>query len=495
MPDNNSAFELDRGSIGLGVHKMHKFMKLGSFEGMQEHFYFNKCQCNELKGAVHRHCPAPREVIDVTTIKQEFSEMVKFVKTFYIDPRKSQHAEVMEQTRAKIKARYKKAYYNLKNNRIVLSKKLARAQAFVKYEKMKINKIDAPPRLIQYRSFEFLYLMKAVFLPFVLFVKSCKEEYLGQKFSTYFTSGLNQRELGNMLYDSWSDFENPVAICLDHSMFDGSISVKLKRLENWFFSTIIGMLSGELLDLTVINRVFSQCGLRWKGTGMRLSGEFITAIGNSVINIGALLSFLHEHNITKHRVHVCGDDSIIIIEEKDIHKIDLSGDKIDWFLKLNFTTKLDRVCRRFSDISYCQCCPLRIDGEWVMIKDPIRTMSRILYCDAKFEKIINRFVSGTMLCELVTSSRVPIVGHFCRWFLSKHMDKPLGSVDKTPAQTSGFDEISFSDISLETRNHFQESFGITVDEQLSIEAELAGKTTNSTQLFEFLYKYKAFHKN
>jgi len=470
-------------------------MKLGSFEGMQEHFYFNKCQCNELKGAALRHCPAPREVVDTTTIKKEFEGILTFMKSHYIDPRKSQHAEVMEQTRAKIKARYKKAYYNLKNNRIVLSKKLARAQAFVKYEKMKINKLEAPPRLIQYRSFEFLYLMKAVFLPLVMFIKQCKEEYLGQKFSTYFTSGLNQRELGTMLYESWSDFESPVAICLDHSMFDGSISVALKRCENWFFSSILGSLAKELLDLTVINSVVSQCGVRWKGKGMRLSGEFITAIGNSIINVGALLSYLHENNIQKHRVHVCGDDSIIIIEEKDIDKLDLSGDKIDWFLKLNFTTKLDKVCREFGEISYCQCCPLKVDGSWVMIKDPIRTMSRILYCDAKFKKIIKRFISGSMLCELVTSSRIPIVGHFCRWLLSKHMDKPLGSVDKMPARTSGFDEISFMDISLETRYHFQTSFGITVAEQLAIESELAGNTTNKTQLFEFLEKYKTFHKN
>lgn len=184
----------------------------------------------------------------------------------------------------------------------------------------------------------------------------------------------------------------------------------------------------------------------------------------------------------------------MIIERKDLNLLGLEGkDKVDFFLRFNFTTKIDRIVDIFQQLTYCQSSPLYINDKWTMVKDPYRTMSRICYCGEQYSQCLDRYVTGVGLCELAISSQIPIVRNFVIMLMSKYLAKPLGSVDKMPARLSGNVVIDLNDIATSTRAQFELAFGISIHQQLVLESELAGQTTNSPQLFETLEKYKSFH--
>lgn len=264
MPPNHSTLTLDRNTIGYGPHKFHHYINLAQFDGMDEHFYFNKCVCNEIKAISLRHCLEPKPNLSFGIMEREMIRISEFVKT-NIEARKSHYEEVMNNTRSGIRARYRRAYYQLKQDRNILDNSFVRAKSFIKYEKMKINKIDAPPRLIQYRDFKYLYLLKSVLLPYALYIKKADEQLYGQRFSTYFTKTMKNDDLAGVLHQAWSDFTDPVGVCLDHSMFDGSITVELKRMEQRYFSECLSSkFVYNLIGYQERNSVITQSGVKYK---------------------------------------------------------------------------------------------------------------------------------------------------------------------------------------------------------------------------------------
>jgi hypothetical protein len=180
---------------------------------------------------------------------------------------------------------------------------------------------------------------------------------------------------------------------------------------------------------------------------------------------------------------------------KDLHKLL----PLSYFENFNMETKVDRIVDDFRKISYCQASPIRVlrDGElvWFMVKDPMRSMSRLCYCDSKFLKSLPRFRLSVGLCELAVSSGVPIMQNISLFMISEALGaRPLGSIDKYPARVSG-NVSEVKNIPMETRCDFEEAFGISVERQLDTETQLAGKLRSTQGLTDIINKYKFFITN
>jgi hypothetical protein len=247
--------------------------------------------------------------------------------------------------------------------------------------------------------------------------------------------------------------------------------------------------------MQIKNKGYTQCGIKYEYKGKRSSGEFTTSEGNSLLNYCMLAVWLEAHNVLNYRIHVNGDDSVVIIEASDLSKVE---DTYDYFNNFNMETTVDIIATDFRQISYCQTKPIRVldNGKyvWHMIKVPVRTMSRMCYCDSKYVHCVNRYRAGITLCELACSSAVPILQAWCIWNLREAKEaKPLGSVDKIPAATFTKGEIRVAPIGQQTREDFEVAFGYPVEIQLAIEDALAGKTTNPPDLKTFIQRYKQFH--
>jgi hypothetical protein len=229
-----------------------------------------------------------------------------------------------------------------------------------------------------------------------------------------------------------------------------------------------------------------------------MSGEFTTSEGNSLINYCMLSVWLDEMGVTDYRIHVNGDDSVVIMEFKDLNKVKYT---LDFFKNFNMETTLDIIAYDFRQISYCQASPVRVlindTYEWRMVKNPIRTMSRMSYCDYKYLIPINRYRAGIALCELACSAGVPVLQEWCMYNLRvARLASPLGSVDKVPANLFTKGDIKISKIGSLTREDFYVAFGMDIHMQQLWESSLAGIAEyHPNDITRYINKYKQFHKN
>lgn len=511
---------------------------------MTEHSYTNKCACNEYRSLRYRHClePLPNyiptteggilntEMYHLRRKLEEFRSKLSFnpvvspehekvifqsmdeggdgqndkhgqrVQSEYVnqEPLTTQtYDSVIQHTRPGIRQRYIRAYTRLKQHRLDITQKMASVKAFIKWEKSPTEKVEEKPgRMIQYRSYEYLYLLKSFILTFCLALKSCSDSIHGQLIRTIYTKLYDNNGVAELLLDSWNSFRHPVAICLDHSKFDGHYHRDLLDLEHSFWANMFrNETLGKLLNMQIDNRGYTQNGIRYRYIGKRSSGEYTTSEGNSLLNYCMLATWLERHGVNKYRIHVNGDDSVVIIDYSNLHLVE---DTLEYFNNFNMETTVDIIAHDFRQISFCQTKPIRVlennSYVWHMIKDPIRTMSRMCYCDTKYVRCKNRYRAGITLCELACSSGVPILQSWCTLNLEwSKLARPLGSVDKIPATVFSKGELKLQTIGALTREDFAVAFEIPPEQQISIEMALAGNTTNYPSLERYINQYKHFH--
>lgn len=405
-------------------------------------------------------------------------------------------SEVMSNTRKCIYSRYRKAYLNILNRRLTPNEIKGHLEAFVKYEKWNLEKIQngKSPRIVQHRSYEFLFVNKAYVLPIVKKLKQCTTIINEQPINTIFMKYYKNFEQINIIQDAWLKYNRPCCLCLDMKAFDGHVTSALLEIEHKFWTSFYTGKDKDNLEYIlkhqIYNRGITQNGIYFKKYGSRASGDYTTSDGNSLLNFLMLRSFMGD---IKCHIFDCGDDSLIILDQTDLKLVK----PLDYFNIFGMECECDRIATVFEDINFCQCNPVKINGTYRFVKDPLRTMSRTTVCPSQYTKCLNRYMSGIGLCELASNVGVPILQAWSlRLLFDSGFDKPLGSVDKQFALFTDLEKIEITNIDFETRLSFQEAFNITIIEQLELEKTiLAGNSISNPKLINFINKYKTFHKH
>jgi hypothetical protein len=158
------------------------------------------------------------------------------------------------------------------------------------------------------------------------------------------------------------------------------------------------------------------------------------------------------------------------------------------------------VAEHFQQITYCQSSPIRVnDGSgnliWKMIKTPIRSMSRMAYAEVRYARIIDRYIAGVALCELACNMGVPILqDHSVRALSWVTHSRPLGSIEKAPAQDALVGTLSIIPVLNETREDFEVAFGLGIPEQLEYESFTGAfqNTPEYSRVKLFIQKHRNF---
>lgn len=476
-------------------HKQSYYLQIYDIQGAQAQIYWNKCACNEADALLRRHCIPRLPNFDVKNQAlmrlrekmENFGDRMKLL----VESRSSLKSVVLS-SRPNIRGRYKRAYRDLVYKRIDVGEKEATAKAFVKFEKIPETKFldGKAPRLIQYRSFDYLLLLKSCIKPFSDAIKTKEIRHSnGQLYGDIYTKTKVPTEVARLMKEAWDEFIHPVGVCADHAKFDGHYAEQLLEAEHaMWLRMMFSKLLKKLLNLQINNKGYTQNGIRYRVKGTRLSGEYTTSDGNTTTNIFMITQWLEDSGVSKYKLFVNGDDSVIIMEYSDY----LKCLPFEYFANFNMETELEALAFDFRQIKYCQTSPIRVGGVWKMIKDPVRTLSRMSYADSKYANCRARYSLGINLCELAVSSGVPILQSFCLRNMSVNT-KPLGSVDKYPAKVASQHSLLIQHISDETRGDFEVAFGISKNQQIRFEMEMAGETNELA--FINLKKYKDFHLN
>lgn len=306
---------------------------------------------------------------------------------------------------------YERAVEELKGG---LRKQHYYVKMFVKPDKHPLCEVyTKKPRAIQYRSPCFNIEMATRLVSLEENVYSVKIH--GRRI---FAKGRNLQQRAQDILDIWNSFESPVVIETDHAKFDSCVKVEhLKSCHRFYLKYYPSKRFYSLLCKQLKNRGFSN-NLKYRVTGTRMSGDFDTALGNSLINFVVLNDWLDRCGVQGH-AYIDGDDSLVFLEAKEVHKLDFG-----MFSDYGFETE-SKIVKDIIEAEFCKGKVVRSDPP-ILVRNPYRLLSHFNVCLKDFgPKSWPGLLAGKAVCEYYANQGVPYLQAFFAKFLSERFQIPI----------------------------------------------------------------------
>nr|WKV33690.1 MAG: RNA-dependent RNA polymerase [Riboviria sp.] len=286
-------------------------------------------------------------------------------------------------------------------------KKWAKVRMFVKPDKYSTCKIkDKVPRAIQYRRPEYNLCIARFLRPIekVLFNMQSK----GRR---WFAKGRSLQQRASDILYIYNSFDNPVIYNLDYAKFDSCVTIPhLKMLHKFYLSIFPSRTLYNLLQHQLHNVGFSQQGLRYSVDGTRMSGDYDTSLGNSLLNLLVILMLSEYHGVQIH-AYIDGDDALLFTENtsKEI--------TADMFRCYGLEAELERV--DLAGLEFCQTKLIRSSPP-TMARNPIKVISNLAVSINNFDRVTwPKIFKGKVVCEFWANQGVPYVCDYMKSLLDE----------------------------------------------------------------------------
>jgi hypothetical protein len=249
----------------------------------------------------------------------------------------------------------------------------------------------------------------------------------------------------------------------------------------------------ELFDNALIGT--NRIDFKWftvKVQAKRMSGEMNTSLGNGFSN---LMFFLYV--CKRMRIHdpvgvVEGDDGLFSFDTNVPPEVMVKAMKAE-FVALGLDIKIDH----YSQLSHASFCGMIFDEEdKTIIGNPLKIMASVGWTTAKYlaarPTIKNMLLRSKALSMAYQYPRCPMITALSRalirltvkcdvlTFINKHggnfLDLYHLDVVKHAARLDKTGQLLFGDVGVRTRILFEDMYGISVNEQLTLEAYFDGLT-------------------
>jgi hypothetical protein len=446
-------------------HVMRQIFPLINYPGVYPCAGYYACVINERIALAERHIqPIPPETPDNVLIWNEAFENLK--KTF--PPRKLRKLswdELIKQSPTHRRARIANAAKNLHSR--ALTKKDVMVKSFLKWEKHQDNILDPleakAPRMIQHYSDEFCYSLMRWIKPLEKFLMYTKYN----RRSRWSTKGMTPEQTAMKLRADWESIADPVAKLDDVSRLDAHMRRRiLEPCYNFYMSFFPGDSSLRWhLDQMLHSKCRTSNGIYYEMDGTIKSGQPDTTLTDSC-TVKAAAEYVYKTYPKKDSV--LGDDSVIIASAS-------RSPASERWLDFGFKTKPLDVYT-FEQIEFCQCRPVeRTPGCWTMVRKPERVFERSAYTDKTRDNsnAWKRLLASMATSELYQNSGIPVLQAWSMAMLrgadgakpDAELDR-IVSIRKLRAHTE-------QPIHECARASFAIAFGISVQEQLELEREIA----------------------
>jgi len=359
-----------------------------------------------------------------------------------------------------------------------VSRRDAESIMFVKMEKVNPTKA---PRCIQPRKPIYNLALGVYLKPVEHRVYRKIQATFGSETPIVF-KGLNVMDMGMALRAKWEKFSQPVAVGLDATKFDMHVSVGMLK---WEHSVYIEMFGGDkelsrLLSFQLLNagKGFADDGkLSYKVAGRRFSGDMNTALGNCLIMCAMVYSWSEERSV-KIELANNGDDCVVIMEQTDLEN--WSRGLSEWFLSLGFRMVVEPAVTCFEHIEFCQMHPVSDGSTYRMVRNFYAAREKDTMCLLRIncESDWRKWLMAVGECGLALTSGIPVFQEFYRYMmrngLKSRMREAVGMQSGMYFMSIGL-ESKAKDVTCEARYSFYKAFGITPDEQVSLEEYYANK--------------------
>lgn len=291
--------------------------------------------------------------------------------------------------------------------------------------------------------------------------------------------GYTVEKIGEIISTAWNEFDSPVAIGFDMKRFDQHVSVDALR---WEHSCYLDMFSHDsqlkaLLEWQCSNKGVAFAGdgsIRYKVDGCRMSGDMNTAMGNCLLSCAIVYQFVHDLGI-KSRLINNGDDCVLFCERECAGAV--RSQIVRHWLKFGFQCELECDADIIEKVEFCQMSPVKVDGSYVMVRNPRVTLSKDSYSIGPWNSVSHaqRWVNAVGLCGLALTGGIPVVQSYYQSFVRNTLGVNSSSILRDVSFASGFRNLAkmgnrkVQPITQETRYSFYLAFGISPDEQLALE--------------------------
>lgn len=290
--------------------------------------------------------------------------------------------------------------------------------------------------------------------------------------------GLNASQRGREMAAMWGEFSDPVAIGLDASRFDQHVDKQAIAWEHEIYKLYFrkDKYLSKLLKWQLTNKCtgyLPEGTIRFTVDGRRMSGDMNTSLGNCLLMSSMVKAYVSHKNITKSRLANDGDDCVLIIERKDLHRID---DLESYFLELGFSMKREDPVYHLEHIEFCQTKPVWTEDGYVMVRNPHTALAKdcVSITALDHANVVQRWCKSIALGGMCGTGQIPIWQDFYARLLIEAGDaKPM----KDDGQIWGFKMLMknmkrvYGPIHPRTRYSFWLAFDIEPDRQKELESE------------------------
>lgn len=417
------------------------------------------CICNERAALYNRHLVNRTTAqYDVRYIKQVTAKLIQKIIQHCAAVTPISYSEVIKKYNGPKRASYLRAKQNLVG---WFNPNYARVKMFVKPDKYIYGECKKKaPRAIQYRSPEFNLALARYLEPFEKQFYQIREKGL-----LAIAKGRNNLERAMMIKEMGDKFDRPCFMMADHSKYDSCITVDLLKLARQCY---LGVFPSErlayLLSLQTFNKGISSHGIRYQVQGTKMSGDYNTALDNTLINYLCLASFFRLHNIEAAFL-IDGDDSVICFEEEHLGLV--RAKFAEHTLRFGFTTCFEME----TDIDKVEFCRARYlpATEPILAREPWRALSNMTVGTKRYEgRAKYKYLAGNALGEMHRSAGVPVIFPIAKRLYEKYsrLGVILDEDTRYKLQTRVKD---FPQITLEARMAFFKAYGLNLAEQEILE--------------------------
>lgn len=221
------------------------------------------------------------------------------------------------------------------------------------------------------------------------------------------TKGLDSHGKGTVMSDMILKYAQPAYLELDCSRFDAHVSSELLRAEHHFYNCMFSSapLAG-MLRRQLKNKVYSRSGLKYTVEGGRMSGDMNTALGNNVLQWGMITVWLSECGIDKFDFVFDGDDSVIVIERKQVGLVRASLYEEMFGMKAKL-----KVHHEIELVEYCKGMFFGIPGDLVFGRNPLVSIHKDRYTTKLLtsQQQVNSYMYTLGLCMAHQYDKIPVM--------------------------------------------------------------------------------------
>lgn len=367
----------------------------------------------------------------------------------------------------------------------------AKIKFFIKSEKLvnKPNK-ELVPRGISPRSPRY----NAHLGPYIKKVEKVIYKDINKLFGQItICKGLNSRQRGRALRANWDMFDKPVAIGIDASRFDQHVSEQALKWEHSVYCTYfrhhpeLEALLRRQLDNRFVCYLQNH-KIEFRRKGMRCSGDMNTSLGNCLL----MSSMVHSYcrgRFTKFQLVNDGDDCVLFIESKELHKV---ATLHEFMTDFGFNIKIEEPQTIFEKVEFCQTQPVWTGEEWIMVRNPTIAMAKdtTTHYDIKDTSGYRKWLRDVGMCGMSLTGGIPVMQDYYNLLIEAGLERK-NKPERMPE--TGMEFLArgmnreYREPTVEARVSYWRAFGLCPNRQVQYEKWLRSQKLNPDQLVKFPY--------